>query len=298
MQTAKAPLIKHRIKGLIDLNKKTPGELLVHILELKDKVDEHTGSNQDLMDRIDEFLKMPEKIKPVKGKDYMTPEEVEEMKNGVLEKIQKPEEIDYEKINTDLAHEVMAQIPKPKEPKDPAVDYEKLAKKVSKHIELPEDGRDGKDGKDGSPDTGDQILDKIEELGDPERTEDPRRLHVKYIAGLETFPTRQDVDFQLSTARNQISYLINKVESLSNQTAPPSPGGGYAYCEIPSGTVDGINATFTLAHTPVAPGTMLVTLGGIVMSQLGGSPDYSVSGNTITFTSAPITGTFIQVYYS
>ena len=55
--------------------------------------------------------------------------------------------------------------------------------------------------------------------------------------------------------------------------------------ETPSGAFDGVNATFTLAHSPLA-GTLLLFLNGQFMHP-GVSADYTLSGSTITFNSAP-----------
>jgi hypothetical protein len=58
--------------------------------------------------------------------------------------------------------------------------------------------------------------------------------------------------------------IINGLQQVSN--------------EIPSGTIDGINDTFTLAHTP-SPGTLTLTANGLLQD----GTDYTLSGNTITF---------------
>lgn len=78
--------------------------------------------------------------------------------------------------------------------------------------------------------------------------------------------------------------------------ATPSGGGGgtIAYSETPSGTVNGSNVTFTLANTPPAAAGVMVVLNGVVQYQ---GIDYTVSGTTITFTSAPATGSSIFAYY-
>lgn len=64
--------------------------------------------------------------------------------------------------------------------------------------------------------------------------------------------------------------------------------------ETPSGTINGSNVTFTLAFTPVA-GTEHVYLNGLLQTDSGA--DYSISGATITFVSAPQTGDVLRVSY-
>ena len=63
---------------------------------------------------------------------------------------------------------------------------------------------------------------------------------------------------------------------------PSGSGGNWSFNEIPSGTINGTNTTFTLAHTPVA-GTLMLFLNGVLVMQ---NADYSLSGNTVTFSTA------------
>jgi hypothetical protein len=65
--------------------------------------------------------------------------------------------------------------------------------------------------------------------------------------------------------------------------------------ETPTGTIDGSNAAFTLAHTPVS-GTLMLYVNGILMLETG---DFNISGSTVTFVSAakPETGDWIRATY-
>jgi len=67
--------------------------------------------------------------------------------------------------------------------------------------------------------------------------------------------------------------------------------------EVPTGTVNGSNATFTLANTPTA-GTEEVFVNGILMN-VGSGNDYTISSGTITFLSGsiPQTGDVVLVSY-
>lgn len=64
--------------------------------------------------------------------------------------------------------------------------------------------------------------------------------------------------------------------------------------EVPTGLVNSSNTTYTLLNTPVS-GSEHIYLNGLL--QEGGSEDYSISGDTITMVSAPITGDRIRVSY-
>jgi len=57
--------------------------------------------------------------------------------------------------------------------------------------------------------------------------------------------------------------------------------------EVPTGTINGSNAEFTLAQTP-ATGSLHLYLNGV--RQVAGGVDYSLTTNTITYVSAPVTG--------
>jgi hypothetical protein len=80
----------------------------------------------------------------------------------------------------------------------------------------------------------------------------------------------------------------------------PLSAGGYSNSnfvdkETPSGTVNGSNTTFTLANTPTA-GSEHVYLNGL-LQESGSGNDYTISGSTITYLTAPATGDKIRVSY-
>lgn len=65
--------------------------------------------------------------------------------------------------------------------------------------------------------------------------------------------------------------------------------------ETPSGTINGSNVTFTLANTPIA-GTVALTLNGL-MQESGAGNDYTISGATVTYLTAPISGDKLRASY-
>lgn len=90
---------------------------------------------------------------------------------------------------------------------------------------------------------------------------------------------------------------LTVTESQGTVTVSASGGGGgntLVVEEVPTGTIDGSNAVFTLGHTPVA-GTLRVYLNGA--RQQGGGGDYTLSTATITFISAPPTGSILFADY-
>jgi hypothetical protein len=65
--------------------------------------------------------------------------------------------------------------------------------------------------------------------------------------------------------------------------------------ETPTGTVNGVNATFTLAATPLG-NTEEVYLNGL-LQEPGAGNDYTISTNTITMLNIPATGDRLRVNY-
>jgi len=66
--------------------------------------------------------------------------------------------------------------------------------------------------------------------------------------------------------------------------------------ETPSGTIDGSNATFTLASTPNPANSEQIFLNGM-LQEPGAGNDYTISGPTITFVTAPASGSRIKANY-
>ena len=65
--------------------------------------------------------------------------------------------------------------------------------------------------------------------------------------------------------------------------------------ETPSGSINGSNTSFTIANTPTA-GTVKLYLNG-VRQKSGAGNDYTITTNTITMTTAPVSGDVMIVDY-
>ena len=65
--------------------------------------------------------------------------------------------------------------------------------------------------------------------------------------------------------------------------------------ETPSGSINGSNVTFTLANTPTS-GTLKLYLNG-VRQKSGAGNDYTITTNTITMTTAPVSGDVLIADY-
>lgn len=76
-----------------------------------------------------------------------------------------------------------------------------------------------------------------------------------------------------------------------------SPAGAPTFVtrETPTGLVNGSNTSYTLANTPIAGSEMLFLNG--VLQDPGAGQDYTISGNTITYLTAPATGDKLRISY-
>lgn len=87
------------------------------------------------------------------------------------------------------------------------------------------------------------------------------------------------------------SSLTLGASGLSVTNATPN----YVTRETPTGAVNDVNTTFTLANTPTA-GAEEAFLNGI-LQEPGAGNDYTISGATITYLTAPATGDKLRVSY-
>lgn len=89
--------------------------------------------------------------------------------------------------------------------------------------------------------------------------------------------------------------VADSSQALGVRWANVSALPNFADSEVPSGTVDGSNAAFTLAHTPTA-GSVHLYKNGLRQTP---TTDYTISGDTITFVSdnKPQTGDLLLADY-
>ena len=92
-------------------------------------------------------------------------------------------------------------------------------------------------------------------------------------------------DAKLPTEKAVRSYVATQIPAATN----------FVDRETPTGLVNGSNVTYTLAFTPVA-GSEHVYLNGI-LQEPGAGNDYTISGATITYLTAPVSGDKIRVSY-
>jgi len=93
------------------------------------------------------------------------------------------------------------------------------------------------------------------------------------------------------------SFLaVNGIGQVIATTTPSSGGHTAVIGEVPSGTINGSNTTFTLAHTP-SGGVAAIYINGFRYAP-GSGNDYTISGATITMLSVPATSSSFLVDYN
>jgi hypothetical protein len=88
--------------------------------------------------------------------------------------------------------------------------------------------------------------------------------------------------------------LRSLVEDIADSFGNLEDDGIFVDKEVPTGSINSSNVTFTLSNTPVS-GSEHVYLNGLLQEDGGG--DYTLSGLTITFVVAPDTGDKLVVSY-
>jgi hypothetical protein len=110
-----------------------------------------------------------------------------------------------------------------------------------------------------------------------------------YFNGLRQ---RLTTDYTLSSATITFTTAPDSGGLLADYQIPGGTIHSFALGEVPSGTVNGTNVTFTLAHTPISS-TLALYFNGLRERQ---GTDYTLSGATATFTTAPDSGGLLADY--
>lgn len=98
--------------------------------------------------------------------------------------------------------------------------------------------------------------------------------------------------FVTSTASgSNATLLIYPAEITGYSSSAPN----FSDNETPSGTINGSNTAFTLAHTPSPAASLSLYKNGQL--QIAGGADYTLSGTSITYGSAPKTGDVLTASY-
>lgn len=272
---AKTPLdTKQRIESLLKLASKSNPELLIHVYELQDKFEQ---MQEDLTEKMNEVINST----PVKGKDYLTENDIAEMEDNIFGKMPKVENLDKEELVKEISDSVIKNLPKvPKEDKktidikgiaekvaeiigsqeeNEPIDHTLIAQEVSKLIVIP------------TPETGETLRDKLETLEEEDKL--PQEAIKDLSKTLKSILRRFSDQSWINKTRgvyNGLRAYLNGVETSDtpisniyfvggtvnndgqgNLTVNLSGSGGALTPEIPTGTIDGTNNIFHVNHPPV-----------------------------------------------
>lgn len=220
--------------------------------------------------------------KPQKGVDYLTEEDIQELKNDVLESATPIKGKDY--FTEEEILQVVSYILERATP-EKGVDYfDGKDGKDGKDGESikGEPGRDGKDGKDGRDATVQATAKAAIEM-----IKDGKMLNISHLkdgvtvmGAVAKFSSKDQRwhggGISQITAGTGISITQTSAGIFQISTNPAVPS--FSDNEVPSGTVDGANQTFTLAHTPTS-GSVKLYWNGVRQAPTG---DFTVTGATIT----------------
>lgn len=112
-----------------------------------------------------------------------------------------------------------------------------------------------------------------------------------YINGL-----MQDIGDDYTISGNTVTFVIAPLAGsrpVANYQYGGTPSATWVASEVPSGAVDGSNTNFIMAHTPIS-GSQAVYLNGLLQTEI---TDYTLSASTITFVTAPTSGSQVVVNY-
>lgn len=286
------------VKNAVDVTRETIKE-----------VSENKATSEDVRGVVDAIKAIPKAPEP---KEFPTEMEVS-MKGISVVTLKgdrgdagKNAEVDYPK----LIKEVVALIPKPKDGISPIVDYKKIIDEVVSNIPKPKDGvspqidyeyifkslpvpEKGKDGINGSPDTAEQIIEKITPL--------KNALDFQILKNIPDFVLSKDMPHstgggggQVITFRNSSAAVISAyVTDLQFGTGlTPTYANGKITLTSSGGSgsvasVTGLNTDNTDPANPIVK----ISVDGVTVTGLGtpGSPLVAMTGGSGTVTQVTVT---------
>lgn len=115
---------------------------------------------------------------------------------------------------------------------------------------------------------------------------DARLSDDRTASGLRTATTIVAISGAAAPSAGQVLVALTASSAEWQDQALGLTDANFVDSEVPSGTINGSNAVFTLANTPVA-GSEHIYLQGVRMRP-GAGNDYTISGATVTFEAGQI----------
>jgi hypothetical protein len=258
-----------RLQKLIGLLSKNESEMILHIVDLEDKFDMAMEIIEKAMPSFKAALDNIESIRPKKGSDYPDESQVRAVIEEMVSALPKPKDADEEKITKKVIAEVTRQIRIPKDGADAIVDYDSIISSVMSQIKLP---------KDGSPDTGDEIIAKInesEEQINADRIRDlPKEKNI--VSAIE------------ATLQNRTQLLVQMIGGVKTRLDTLEASSATLANSIltATGTIDDSNVAFVFTRKP-----SVIIHNGIAIIETGGSITWSWNAGASTATLSSPVGT-------
>lgn len=103
------------------------------------------------------------------------------------------------------------------------------------------------------------------------------------------------VDIPIATIVTNLNRVVTVVDTRPDFTNVGGSGSNILFsdAEVPSGS----GQNFTLVNAPDPADSLILTKNGQVLTQQGGSPDYTLSTNAIHLTVALVSGDFLEAWY-
>jgi hypothetical protein len=120
---------------------------------------------------------------------------------------------------------------------------------------------------------------------------------IAQVTGLSSFLSALNSSVNTLTAMvNALNSTVTSLTAQLNSLAGSANNVLFQDAEIPGGTINGTNATFTLQFTPLTPGSLLLFKNGVMLRN---GQDYTLTGTNITFATnaVPQTGDALSAYY-
>lgn len=272
------PKQKEKLERLANVVNKGDIALLGVIDELEKKLEK---SIDEIKESIPDFESIAETMKGKDGEDGVCVEpDYEYIISEILERIPKPKDGITPKINyKSIIDEVLSKIEKPKDGITPEINYDLIIEEVLLKIEIPQNGKDG------SPDTAEQIRDKVESL------EGDERIDKKAIKGLENIIDKPHLDKAISILDKRTEYLVNKTVKHDNSLKGSGTSNdplivNNVFESIVSPSIS-TESDFIIPDFTVTQGTSYNTTSNII--------DGGVSNNSFVAPAIPDTGESIYI---
>lgn len=307
------PEQKAKLRELVDISKDNVS-IAAKIMELEDKFEEKFNQAVEAMNAllpiIDTVTGKISELKPIKGKDYLSEEEVSSLIDSVIAKIPVPPTVDEKKL---IAKVVKALSKQDKQVQDTTIDYADIASKVQELIPIKSEIKTVETIKEVVSEELKTEIEKLKEELDKKdkrlnifednvknalnglRSGGPGGTNVRVLNnGVPVGDTVSELNFTNATSIEYVAGATGRRVNVATGGSGGSGGGLFAIQSV-SGTINGSNKVFTISTA--FSGKSFIDLNGQMLAE---DTDYIVSGTTITYTTAPasdLSGTTHKLYY-